>query len=402
MSRKPETKKSRKHRASNDFVKENITYKFRMYPKGEEQLSHCARTFGAVRWLKNRLLADDTIMYREMGKRLHNTPADYKDIPEYEWLRGIDSLALCSAQLQYEDSWTNYHNGDADKPSYKSKKGRQSFTTCIASTGAANIRYDEKAKLLKIPKCRSMFRLEGHRKIKPGGVLKSVTISKEPDGKYYASLLYEYDKKGPTTSAGSSDSQGVRAVGLDMSPSVFYTDSDGDTAEYPKFYRKAEERLASEQRKLSRMVKGSSNYSRQKKRIARIHRKIAGQRKDFLEKLSYNLVQQYDLICVEDLDMKAMSQGLSLGKSVHDAGWGMFIRMLERKCRRYGKTLVKVDRWFASSKTCISCGRKHPHLSLSDRVFVCPSCGNLIDRDWQAAMNILDEGLRVFGLEGCA
>lgn len=366
-----------------------------MYPEGEEQLQHCARTFGAVRWLKNRMLSDDEYMYMQMGERLHNKPTDYKDIPECSWLNEIDSLALCNAQMQYEDSWTNYFNGDAERPVFKSRKGKQSFTTNVASAGATNLRYDEKTGLLKLPKCKSMFRLRGHRKIKKGGVLKSVTVSKDPDGKYFASLLYEHDRTS-RPEAESFESQELKAIGLDMSPSVFYTDSDGDTCVYPKFYRAAEALFAKEQRKLSRMQKGSSNYLRQKQRISKIHSKVARQRKDFLEKLSFRLVQMYDIICIEDLDMKAMSQSLNLGKSVHDVGWGMFVRMLERKCRRFGKRLLKVDKRYPSSKTCSCCGERNPHLTLSDRVFICPSCRNLIDRDWQAAINILEEGLRIF------
>ena len=390
------SKQSRKHRKTEAYDKQNIAYKFRMYPEGEEQLQYCARTFGAVRWLKNRMLSDDEFMYQQMGERLHNKPTDYKDIPECSWLREVDSLALCNAQLQYEDAWINYFNGNADRPVFKSRKGKQSFTTCLASTGASNISFDEKTGLLKIPKCKSLFRLEAHRRIKSGGVLKSVTVSKEPDGKYYASLLYEYRKEAAPAKTVNPENQEVRIIGLDMSPSVFYTDSDGDTVMYPKYYRESEARLAKEQRKLSHMQRGSNNYNHQKKRIASIHSKITRQRRDFLEKLSYNLVQMYDVICIEDLNMKAMSQSLYLGKSVHDAGWGMFVAMLSRKCLRYGKHLIRVDRWYPSSKTCIRCGGKHEGLTLSDRLYICPHCGSLIDRDWQAALNIQREGLRLF------
>ena len=181
-----------------------------------------------------------------------------------------------------------------------------------------------------------------------------------------------------------------------MSMEHFYVDSDGDVADVPHYYHLMEAKLAKEQAKLSLMSKDSNNYRKQKHRIAKLHAKTKHQRSDFLHKLSYNLVMMYDIICIEDLNMKGMSQGRSLGKSVHDLGWGMFVSMLEYKCRRYDKALVKVDRFYPSSKTCCKCGNIHKALKLSDRVYGCPECGNLIDRDWQAALNILDEGLRIY------
>lgn len=245
--------------------------------------------------------------------------------------------------------------------------------------------------MLKLPKIPVPVKVMQHRKIRKGGILKSATVSREPDGRYYVSLLYEYPETIHTSFIDET-----RAIALDMSMEHIFVDSDGDHADYPHFYRLMETRLAKEQAKLSLMVKGSNNYNKQKLRIAKLHAKTKHQRSDLLHKLSYNLVMMYDVICIEDLNMKAMSQGLNLGKSVHDLGWGMFVSMLEYKCKRYGKVLVKVDRMYPSSKTCHKCGHVHKGLTLSDRAYICPECGSLIDRDWQAALNILDEGLRIY------
>ena len=244
-------------------------------------------------------------------------------------------------------------------------------------------------KTIRLPKVGEIL-ASIHRRPAAGGTLGSATLSRDTDGRYYISLQYKYPDSVCRTQTGTGDT-----VGLDMSMGYFYVDSNGDHAELPRFYRMIEEKLIKEQRKLSHMEKDSNNYKRQKARIARLHAKAKHQRSDFLHKLSYNLVMRYDTICVEDLNMKAMSGGLHLGKSVHDLGWGAFISMLEYKCSFYGKKLIKVDRYYASSRLCHHCGNRHPDLALSDRLYVCPSCGTVLDRDWNAAMNIREEGLRL-------
>jgi len=178
----------------------------------------------------------------------------------------------------------------------------------------------------------------------------------------------------------------------------FYTDSQSIRADYPRFYRNALEKLAVEQRKLSKCVKGSNNRLKQKLKVARLHEKIVNQRKNFLHKKSRELVNLYDAIIIEDLNMKAMSQCLNLGKSVSDNAWGMFTTFLKYKLENEGKLLVRVDKWFPSSKKCNECGEINKELQLSDRQWVCKSCGCIIDRDYNAAKNIRDEGLRLLGL----
>ncbi len=368
---------------------ENIAYKFRIDPDPVHLEYYFPRWFGCKRFLWNTMLSDRSDFYKIMGEDLNNEVTDYKE--DYTFLCEVDALVLANAKLDLNKAYEKFFKGEADYPRFKKKSSRQSFTTNIASKGAKNLRYDEGLHLLTLPKIKEPVSVIQHRRIRKGGILKSATVSKEPDGRYYVSLLYEYPKAIHTSCIDET-----KAIGLDMSMEHFFVDSNGDHEDFPHFYRKAEALLAKEQAKLSHMAKGSNNYKKQKHQIARIYAKIKHQHADWLHKLSYNLVQNYDIICIEDLNMKAMSQGLSLGKSVHDLGWGMFVRMLEYKCQRYGKALVKIDRYYPSSKTCRACGCVNKELQLSDRIFMCPECGSFIDRDWQAAMNILDEGLRIF------
>ena len=170
---------------------------------------------------------------------------------------------------------------------------------------------------------------------------------------------------------------------------------DKTMVEFEKFYRNAEKKLAREQRRLSHMVKDSSNYQKQKLKIARLHSKIKNQRNDFLHQLSIRLARTYDVISIEDLNLSGMKKSLRLGKSVSDNGWGNFTAMLERKCRNNGALVIRVSKWFPSSKTCSCCGYIHHELELSDRTYVCPNCGAIIDRDINASINIDEEGLRL-------
>ena len=365
----------------------NIAYRFLVMPS-DEQKGIFAMAFGCKRFIYNTMLYDESFHYQQMGTALHNEVTDYKDV--YPFLCKVDSLVLANAKLSLDRAFESFFNGDADYPTYKKKTGRQSFTTNCSNKKKPNLYYDESGHTVKLPKVREPLRVRAHRRIKPGGVLKSATVSLEPDGRYYISLLYEY----PEAHA-SHDIDTLKAIGLDMSMGHLYMDSNGDLADYPNYYRLMEPILAREQAKLSHMVKGSNNYKKQKKRIARLHAKTKHQRRDFLEKLSYNLVMMYDIICIESLSMKGMSRTLNLGKSVHDIGWGSFVSMLERKCRRYGKKLIKVDRSYPSTQRCSCCGSLKP-MQLSERLYQCPVCDNFMDRDWNSAVNILEEGLRIY------
>ncbi len=373
-------------RRSDPYV-ENIAYKFRAYPS-DSQKHIFACDFGCKRFLYNTMLADETYHYEQVGTALHNEVSDYKE--DYPFLCEVDSLILANAKIALDNAFQRFFSGDGGYPVFKKKSSRQSFTTNCSCKSHPNLRFDEVRSLVKLPKMKEWLRVKTHRHIKPGGILKSATVSKEPNGEYYISLLYEYPVSIKPISINPDAS-----IGLDMSMEHFYVDSNGEFADMPKFYRMTEAILAKEQAKLSHMIRGSKNYLKQKRRIAKLHAKIKHQRSDFLHKLSYNLVKAYDVICIEDLSMKGMSGSLNLGKSVHDLGWGMFVSMLEYKCKRYGKVLVKVDRFYPSSKTCCQCSHIKP-MELDQRLYECPVCGSFMDRDWNAAINIHGEGLRLY------
>ena len=219
--------------------------------------------------------------------------------------------------------------------------------------------------------------------------LKSVTVSQTPSGKYYASILFEYEDQ-------VQEKELQKFLGLDFSMHELYRDSNGKEPAYPRYYRNAEKKLAREQRKLSKMQKSSNNRNKQRLKVAKLHEKVSNQRKDFLHKQSRQITNAYDCVCIEDLDMKAMSRSLKFGKSVLDNGWGIFVNFLKYKMEEQGKQLVKVGRFFASSQLCSVCGYKNTETKdLRIRAWICPKCGTHHDRDVNAAVNIRNEGMRL-------
>ena len=362
----------------------NKAYKFRIYPNNEQK-TMLSKTFGCVRFIYNKMLEDKIKYYEEHNKQLKTTPAKYKK--EFEWLKEVDSLALCNAQLNLQVAYRNFFR---DKkigfPKFKSKKdNNQSYTTnCV--NGNIVVSGD----MIKLPKV-GFVRMKHHRTVPHNCKLKSVTISRTASGEYYASILFEYENQ-------VSNKKPHSFLGLDFCMNGLYKDSNGHCANYPKYYRLAECKLKKEQRKLSLMEKGSNNRNKQRIRVAQLHEKVANCRKDFLHKLSRQIVRVYDCVCIEDLNMKAMSGGLNLGKSVCDNGWGMFTTFLKYKLEELGKVLIKVDRFFASSKTCSKCGYVNKEIKdLAIRSWTCPSCGMYHDRDTNAAINIRNEGMRIIG-----
>ena len=330
------------------------------------------------------MLSEKQEYYKETGKSLRITPAKYKK--EYPWLKEVDSLALANAQLHLETAYKNFfRDKSVGFPKYKSKhKSKESYTTNFVN---GNIRIENGK--IRLPKVGEV-RIRIHRKVEDSWNLKSVTVSRETTGKYYAALLYQYE----CIENQVHEVTDKRMLGIDFAMHGLAVFSDGTRADYPMLYRNAEKRLAKEQRKLSRCQKGSSNYQKQKKRLAKAHERIRNQRNDFQHKLSYKLAEEYDVIAVENLNMKGMSQSLHFGKSTMDNGYGAFLNKLEYKLERRGKTLVKIDRFYPSSKRCSCCGKIKAELKLSDRTYIC-SCGNIMDRDINAAINICEEGRRM-------
>lgn len=359
----------------------NKAFKFRLYPNKEQQIL-INKTFGCVRFIYNKMLEDKISYYKEYKSMLNNTPAQYKQ--EFEWLKEVDSLALANAQQNLNKAYSNFFR---DKkigfPKFKSKKNSKDSYTTNNQKGTIFI---VNSNYIKIPKV-GLVKFKQHRLLSTEYIIKSVTISRSKTNKYYISILTEYEYEIPNISLDKNCS-----IGLDYSSPHFYVDSQGNKADYPKFYKTLELKLVKEQKKLSNMKYNSSNYVKQKLKVAKVHEKISNQRKDWLHKLSTRLSNQFDYVCIEDLNMKNMSQGLHLGKSTMDNGFGMFKDMLSYKLLLKGKQLIKIDKWFPSSKMCNYCGTINSNLTLSDRTWIC-ECGNVIDRDTNAALNIKQVGL---------
>lgn len=385
-----------------DAAVSNIAYRFCGYPDSDV-VSELNQNIGNCRYLWNRMTAD---FRNDLPLR---TPAGYKKDPECLWLSLSDSIALCNTQKAFLRAKEDFLSGDKGCPSFKKKRyAKKSYTTSLSNRQSPNLYLEDD--MLTLPKISSPIKLNMHRSVVPGGTLKSCTVTHEPDGKWYFSLIFEYSYEEEIFSDAltelmeSGDMTDLRHIGLDMSMPKLFIDSNGNDASYEyndmivrfeKFYRNAEAKLAKEQRRLSHMEKDSSNYQKQKLKIAKLHAKIKHQRNDFLHQLSIRLARSYDIVSIEDLDMRAMKKSLSLGKSASDNGWGNFTLMLERKLRNHGGLLVRVNKWYPSSKTCSVCGHVHKELSLSDRTYECPVCGNYIDRDKNAAINIDNEGMRI-------
>lgn len=361
----------------------NKAYKFRLYPNSEQQILF-AKTFGCVRFIYNKMLGDKIKHYEKAKTKLNNTPAQYKS--EFEWLKEVDSLALANAQMNLQTAYNNFfRNKSVGFPKFKSKhRCQDSYTT---NNQGGNIRI-EQGKYIKLPKI-GLVRIKQHRQIPEEHTIKSCTISRSPPGKYYVSILTEYEYVSPVRKLNAD-----KALGLDYSSPHFYVDSQNVEADMPHFYREAESKLAREQRKLSRMVRGSNNYRKQKVCVAVTHERVANCRKDWLHKQSRELSNKWDIICVEDINLRGMAGSLKLGKSTNDNGFGMFRTFLDYKLAEQGKLLVEIDKWFPSSKMCSICGTVNSDLTLADREWDC-ECGAHHLRDLNAAINIRNAGLNL-------
>jgi len=359
----------------------NKAYKFRIHPNAAQCVLF-AKTFGCVRFIYNKMLGDKIAHYNETKEKLNNTPAQYKT--EFEFLKEVDSLALANAQINLQTAYNNFFKQpNVGFPKFKSKhKSSKNY-----ATNSVNGNIELSNGYLKLPKV-GQIKIKQHRQIPENYLLRSVTVSQTPSGKYYASILFEYEKF-------IIPAEIKETIGLDFSMTELFVDSDGNEANYPRYYRRKLEKLKKMSRTLSKMVKFSNNWFKQKRKIAILHENIANQRKDFLHKQSRQIANAYDLVGAEDLNMKAMSQALNFGKSVSDNAWGMFRTFLKYKLEEQGKYFITVDKWFPSSKLCNICSYKNDALDLSVRAWTCPDCGIVHNRDINAAINIKNEAVRI-------
>ena len=372
-------------------------YKYRIYPNKEQQ-ERMLQFFGCCRFVYNKYIEWYSIAYKqwkENGINIGKTPLLTELKKEYDFLKECDNAALAYSRSNFERAIKDFIKSKNGKrkgkrlgfPKFKSKhKSKMHYKTCDAHGG---IRFVDESHI-KLPKI-GLVKCIKHRDFT--GNIKAVTVECKNSGKYYISLLVEYQNDYKPIINKKEHINNLNVVGLDMSLSNFVISSNNEDnmiTKYVRLYRKNEKRLQMLQRKLSKKQKGSSNRHKFKRKISVLHEHIMNQRNDYLEKLSLYYVRKYDIIMLEDINMQEMSRTLRLGKSVMDLGFGLFRSMLERKCISYDTSVVYIDKWYPSSKICNYCGHKNSLLRLSDREWVCPECGVIIDRDYNAACNIRD------------
>ena len=362
-------------------------YKYRFYPT-DEQKKILAQTFGCTRFVYNWGLSTRKIAYFQHGQSLY-----YNDLAamlpnlkqQYPWLADVSSVPLQQALRHLDRAFVNFFEGRADYPVFKKKHKEQSAT--YASNAFT---WDGKA--LTLAKMDAPLAIRFHRPLPKGCKPSSVTITKDRANRYFVSILVaEVISPLPVT---------PKMVGLDLGIQSMVALSTGESVGNPRYFAKDERKLAKAQRKLAHKKKGSKNRAKARLKVAKIHAKIADRRRDYQHKLSTRIVYENQVVCVESLAVKNMVKNHCLAKAIVDVGWGEFTRQLDYKAKWYGRTLVKIDRWYPSSKTCHACKHVLDSLSLDIREWICPACGVVHDRDTNAALNILAVGLTVTACGG--
>ena len=364
----------------------------RLYPTKEQEIL-LAQTFGCSRWWWNYALNKSIETYKETGKGLGRAALNaflptLKKAEDTAWLAECYSQVLQATTLNLTTAYKNFFEKRAGFPKFKSKHGKQS------------VQYPQNVKIvdgnIKLPGNIGIVKAKIHRQF--GGRIKTVTVSKTPSGKYFASILTEVAGEKPPTGEG-------KIYGIDLGLKHFAIVTDGEKVskyDNPKHLAKHEKNLKRKQQKLARKQKGSKSRSRYRKVVAKVYERVSNSRQDFLHKLSYKLVSDSQAVIVENLHVKGMVRNYNLAKAISDCGWGTFTNFLAYKLERKGAKLVEIDRWFPSSKLCSNCFYQIGEMSLEVREWTCPHCNTHHDRDGNAAINIRAEGIRMLKAEGSA
>ncbi|QXD15937.1 transposase [Rhodocaloribacter litoris] len=360
------------------------TYRYRAYPNAEQR-ENLARTFGCARWVYNWGLERRTNAYYGEGKSLtYNSLAveltQVKKREETKWLQEVSSVVLQQSLRNLERAFTNFFEQRAGYPRFKRKSANQSATYANSA-----FRFDPETMTLTLAKQKTPLKIRWSQK--PEGEVVKVTVTLDSSGRYHVCLHCRCCVE-PMPKTG-------KRIGVDLGLNDVVVTSDGFRSGNPKHLRKAYYRLRRAQKALSRKQKGSNNYGKARRRLAKIHARIADQRNDFIHKLTTDLVKNHDVIAVESLAVKNMMNNHCLARSISEASWGEIVRGLEYKCAWYGRTLIKVDRWFPSSKRCSDCGHIKETIPLNVHRWTCEACGVEHDRDVNAAKNILAVGATV-------
>ena len=378
----------------------------RLYPN-KDQMNYFANCFGCCRYLYNYCLNLTQENYKQTQKFLfgydlrRNLP-NLKKQEETKWLKNVNSTCLQASIMNLDNALSNFVKSKNGKrkgpkvgfPQYKKRSNKQSAKfTSNKTTAGSSCKVDYENQKIKIPKLKTWisFANEIEQDRIPDGKLQSITVSKNPAGHYFASLLYKVEKKSINYIPNLEN-----CIGIDFGLKTFITASNGEKTDSPKAYKKSQKRLARLSRQHSRKKTNSKNREKSRLRLAKQHEKVTNQRKDFNHKISRKLVDTYDFIFIEDLNIKGMSK--LYGKQVNDVAWSQLVLFMNYKSIKEGKFVIKINRYFPSTQLCSSCGYQNKELTLEDREWTCPHCNAYHDRDVNAAINILVEGKRfLFG-----
>ena len=365
-------------------MEQKRAYQYRVYPT-DEQKQILARTFGCARFVYNWALRLRTDAYYERQERIgyHELSARLtllKQQDDHAWLNDVSCVPPQQALRHLEKAFKNFFAGRAAYPKFHSRHGDQS-----AEYTTSAFKWD--GQQLTLAKMDEPLDIHWSRPLPKGCKPTTVTVTKDTAGRYFVSILVEEDiQQLPVVN---------KQVGLDLGLKSKVIFSTGEQVGNPQFFRKDEKKLAKVSRRHAKKKKGSKNRAKARLKVARLHAKIADRRRDYQHKLSTRIVHENQVICIESLSVKNMVQNHRLAKSISDVSWGEFVRQLEYKAQWYGRTLIKIDKWYPSSKRCSHCGHVLDSLSLDERFWMCQECHTFHDRDINAAKNVLAAGLAV-------